>query len=427
MLPMIIGLVCAVGGYFMLARLVTVPYRRGVVVAIVLAIQAIAWSQVVPIDIRNAVIVASYILLIFAALAPRAERHRRSLPVLALTAAYFGMGIVATYLGYPSGTGLLLRLAMLCLLLIVVVRQFTSFDLRALLDGLLASAFLQAASGLIEFVIGQPVLWGYKTYENGRALYNENPLLGDTVVRIQGTTSHWIPFAVLISAGVLALVLGWGRYHAVIRVAGLVLFPVSLVLSGARSAMLGLLAALILLLLTSTAANALLRKIVFGIGALLVLVVAAPDLMAGFDEFLTTGSFINRMGNVAAAPSLISRPFLQSFFGSGADSEAGLFAQGLLLQNGFNVIDNQLVTTLATQGILGLGLLVALFAAGFVRTGRIGRSFLVMMVFLMFSFDYFKFTSMLTLLFVFLPLAHREDDDHIVSGRPPEPVAAGAR
>lgn len=413
MLPMIIGIVTAIGGYFLVARAAS-GCRRGVVVAIVSALQFLGWSQVVPLDIRNAVIVGSLILLTLAALAPRVGPPRRAVPVLVLTAAYFGTGLVATYLGYPEGTGMLLRLAGLSIMLVVVVRRFTASDLRALLDGLLASAFLQAVFGLIELVIGEPVLWGYKTYESGRALFNENPLFGGDIVRIQGTASHWIPFAVLISAGVLALVIGWRRYHPVVRLLGVALFPICLVLSGARSAMLGLIAALVVLLAGSVSAAAVIRNTLLAIGTMALLVVAAPDIATGVDEFLSTGSFLNRMGNVAAAPGLVDRPFIQSFFGSGADSQAGLFAQGLLLQNGFDVIDNQLVTTLATQGVLGLGLLLALLVVGFVRAGRVGRAFILMMAALMFSFDYFTFTSMLTLLFVFLPLAASDADERFI-------------
>lgn len=414
MLPMIIGIVAAVGGYFLVARVVSPGSRRGVVVAIVSAVQVLAWSHVVPLDIRNAVVVASLIVLVLVAASPRLGQSRRALPVLMLTTAYFGMGLVATVLGYPAGTGLLLRLAGLSIMLVVVVRQFTAPDLRALLDGLLASALLQSALGVIEFMIGHPVLWGYKTYENGRALFNENPLLGGDVVRIQGTTGHWIPFAVIVSSGVLALVIGWRRYHRSVRALGVVLFPVCLVLSGARSAILGLLAALVVLLAGSRSAKAVVRNVIIAIGGAAVLIVASPDIASGVDEFLTTGSFLNRMGNVAAAPGLVERPFPQSFFGSGADSQTGLFAQGLLLQNGFDVIDNQLVSTLATQGVLGLGLLIALLIVGFVRAGRVGRAFILMMTSLLFSFDYFLLTSMLTLLFVFLPLAALDDDGRAV-------------
>ncbi|WP_286345201.1 hypothetical protein [Frondihabitans sucicola] len=92
-------------------------------------------------------------------------------------------------------------------------------------------------------------------------------------------------------------------------------------------------------------------------------------------------------------------------WGSGGDTEPQLFAQGLLFQNGFDVVDNQLVTTLATQGVIGLVLLVSLFIVGFRTTGRLSRSVLLVMVVMLFSFDYLRFTSMLGLLFGFLALA----------------------
>ena len=114
-------------------------------------------------------------------------------------------------------------------------------------------------------------------------------------------------------------------------------------------------------------------------------------------------------------PRLIGRPAAEALFGSGESSESRLFAQGYFFGTGFNVVDNQLLSSLATQGILGAGLVVALFVVAAVRGGRDVRAGLIVFASALMTFDFFKLTTMVLLLTVVVCLSDRgwrrgEDD-----------------
>ncbi|WP_286345200.1 hypothetical protein [Frondihabitans sucicola] len=162
-------------GFFLLSAVLPRERLRGVVASIVVCAQFVGWSLVVPLPIRNAVIVASLLLLVLSALSPRTQPARRT-PILPLCVAFFACTLVTTAITNPDGAGLIGRVGSFSCLLVVVVTQFSSKDAQAFRDGIVATAGLQAVFGLIEFFVTHaPVLWGYKVYANGRASYNENP------------------------------------------------------------------------------------------------------------------------------------------------------------------------------------------------------------------------------------------------------------
>ncbi|WFR68063.1 hypothetical protein P9139_06965 [Curtobacterium flaccumfaciens] len=85
-------------------------------------------------------------------------------------------------------------------------------------------------------------------------------------------------------------------------------------------------------------------------------------------------------------------------FGSGFGSEPALRERGFLAQNGFDVVDDQLVTSLATQGLLGLLVVIALLIAWFRHGNRLQRALTVAMGVFFFTFDDLRWPAVIVLL-----------------------------
>lgn len=66
------------------------------------------------------------------------------------------------------------------------------------------------------------------------------------------------------------------------------------------------------------------------------------------------------------------------------------------------------MTTLATQGVVGLLLLVLLVLVGWRATDAAGRAAILPMVVMLFSFDYLAFASMVSILIVCLAMPRVE-------------------
>lgn len=392
--------VAAVVAYFVLAAQVRPSALRGTVVGVVLGVHCFAWSPVVPLDVRDAVVVATVVMLALVAVSPTCQAVRRPSAVAVLLVLLFVGASVVTFVAYPPGFGYTLRLSALVVGLVVVLSQSTVDDRSALVTGLVVVGSLQAACGLVEAVIGEPVLWGYKVYDTDRGLWNENNLLGGEIARVQGTMSHPLPFSALVSVSLVALWSHWSRFRPIARRGLLVLFVVALVLSGSRSAIGALALAAALLLFTAPGTSTWRKGGLAAAGAAAVLIAAWSTVQESVVSLLDSGSFVNRAGHFPAVPRLLGRPALEAFLGSGESSEARLFADGYFYGTGFNVVDNQWISTLATQGLLGAALLSAVFVVVFTRGSRDVRAMVIVMAAALLTFDFFKMTAVVVLFVV---------------------------
>ncbi|MBD8585889.1 hypothetical protein IFT90_15135 [Frigoribacterium sp. CFBP 8766] len=399
--------VLAVPAFFVLAAVVRGDALRGAVVALVLGLHCFAWSPLVPQAVCDAVVVASLVLLLFTAASPRPPGGLRVAAGPVLLVAVFVGASVTTFVAYPPGLGLVLRTTLLAGLVVVVLAQAGSADRRRLVDGVVVVAVLQGLAGLVEVVRGQPLLWGYKVYATGRGLWNENHLLGGDAVRVQGTMSHALPYSTLLMVGLVLLLTTWRRRAPGPRWSALVLLGTCLVLAGSRSAVVAAVIALAYLLVSSRRSATWQRGSILAAAAVAVVLVSWTEIAQRTDELLSSGSFLNRAGHFPAVPRLVGRPALEAFFGSGEGSEGRLFAQGYFFGTGFNVVDNQLLSSLATQGVLGAGLVVAALVVSAIRGGRDVRACLVVFTSGLMTFDAFKMTTMVLLLAVVVCLSDR--------------------
>ena len=434
--------VLAVPLFFVLATTVRRDSLRGTVVALALGVHCFAWSSLVPQTVCDAVVVACLVLLLLTAAFPRdgVPLHLGVAPMLLL--ALFASASLITLVAYPPGFGLVLRMTLLAGLVVLVLAQAGPADRRRVVDGVVVVAVLQALAGLVEFVRGEPLLWGYKVFETGRALWNENHLLGGDLVRVQGTMSHALPYGTLLMVGLVLLLTTWHRRRPGARWAAFVLLGTCIVLSGSRSAVVAAVLTLAYLLASSRRAATWHRGSIVAAAAAGVALVSWTAIAQTADTLLSSGSYLNRAGHYAAVPRLIGRPALEALFGSGESSEARLFAQGYFFGTGFNVVDNQLLSSLATQGLFGVGLVIAVFVASAAHGTREVRACLIVFTSALMTFDFFRMTTMVLLLAVVVCLSDRgwrrgaddpaEPAEHDVPARPAAaegraPAARGAR
>jgi hypothetical protein len=406
MLAALAGILAA-GAFFGLSAVVRGHALRGTVVALVLGLHCFAWSPLVPQAVCDAVVVASLVLLLLTAASPRSPGGLRVAAGPVLLVAVFVGASVTTAVAFPPGLGLVLRTTLLAGLVVAVLAQAAPADRRRLVDGVVVVAVLQGLAGLVEVVRGEPLLWGYKVYATGRGLWNENHLLGGDAVRVQGTMSHALPYGALLMVGLVLLLTTWRRRGPGPRWSALVLLGTCLVLSGSRSAVVATVVALAYLLASSRRAATWQRGSILVAAAVAVVLVSWTEIVQRADELLSSGSFLNRAGHFPAVPRLVGRPVLEAFFGSGEGSEGRLFAQGYFFGTGFNVVDNQLLSSLATQGVLGAGLVVAALVVSAVRGGRDVRACLMVFTSGLMTFDAFKMTTMVLLLAVVVCLSDR--------------------
>ncbi|MDY0892244.1 O-antigen ligase family protein [Frigoribacterium sp. CFBP9030] len=403
---MLIAIVIAalvLGWLFLLA---VVPQDRiaGVGVGLVTALFFLASSPSVPEAVRDITLIGGLVLLALAALSrpwPRSLTH----PVVLLVFIFYVVSIVSTLIVFPSALNAVLRFAALAVIAAVVVSQFTRRDVLALVKFLVGFAVFQVALGVVEVaVLGKPVLWGYGALPSGLPALYPNTLLGEQVLRVQGTAGHPIPYAMLLAVAFVIVLHLHDEWRLRFRLGLLSILTVGLVLSGTRSALVAVAIVLAVKLVTTRSEKRILSVFAVGVAAVIVVVLLGSSIADAYREFTGTGSFYNRVGALASVPALLARDLREVLFGSGVGSEASLFGRGFLQQNGFNIVDNQLVTTLATGGVIGLVLLLLIIGVAVKRSDPLTRALIIVMVVAMFSFDYLRWFSMIMLLIVVVAL-----------------------
>lgn len=405
----LVGLVLGLSAILVvLAVLVPREARRGVIVGLVMIALFGATSDSVPNSVSQLVQIFCAALLVVALVgAPRGAAAVR--PTKMIFFVFLALSLLVTALNFPAADLLALRLTALAALTALVVSRFSSRDLRATMYCLIALAVIEVALGLGELLVTQtPIPWGYKVYADGSVFDNPNPLLGRTVARVQGSTGHPIPYAVVMTIGLAALAAVWRSRGVVFRVVVAVSCVLGLVLSGSRSAFVALAVAGVYLLLTSREGSRPLRIVLASFGALLGAIFFFADVADAIGELVGSGSFTNRSGALRSIPALLGRPTAEAIFGNGIGNQIELYQRGLLPQDGFFVVDNQLVTTLAATGVVGVVLMILVFVVGFRRAGRTARPFLLILAVMVFSFDYFVWVSLFTVLALALAIPPAE-------------------
>lgn len=397
-LAIAVGLLGLVGVVLVVVVFVPAASRRGVTLGLVLVALFGATSDSVPNSVSQAVQIVCAVLLVIALVgAGRGSTSVR--PSIAILVCLVVTTLVVTVLNFPAGDLLAIRLALLAVLSALVASRFSRDDLAALLHIVIALAVVEVGLGILEVAVThQPIPWGYKTYADGSVFDNPNPLLGRSVARVQGTTGHPIPFAVVMALGLAALAGVWRSHGTVYRLFVLAACSAGLLLSGSRSVFLAVAIAGVYLLVTSEQGGRTLRIVVASFAIAIAAILFAAEVADAVTELVGSGSYTNRSGALQSVPALLGRPPLETLFGNGIGNQLELYGRGLLPQDGFFVVDNQLVSSLGSTGVVGAVLTILLFVVGFRRAGRPARAFVLILAVMVFSFDYFVWVSLFTTL-----------------------------
>ncbi|TIH35583.1 O-antigen ligase family protein [Subtercola vilae] len=395
--PLVIGLL----GLAALIMLLSVPAEtvRGVSAALSLAV---AFSLAPNNATRGTIYIGVYVALAIIVVGLVRGRHMQKQKGLRPTALILGI----TYLAVLFFSTLFSAVAsdpMEQLLLtvapglgmIILGRRFTKDDMRVFCRGFVAFAMLQVVVAIIDF-LGVPIPFlGYSIFAGDR-LYNS--LLGNSVPREQALAGHPIIFALIL---IIAVVMLWrNEVHAstIVRLTLFVALAVGLILSGTRSAILAMVVGVLFLaVVNARSTGARLRNIAFIIvaGAIGLTNSTLAGYVAGIISGLgDSGSYSHRAGAFESVTPLVTgEPTANLLFGLGAGSEPSLFARGLLQQDGFNIIDNQFVTSIVVVGFFGLALILAMMLRSAIWGNPFVRALMLMLMVMMNSFDMLRWVA----------------------------------
>ncbi|QKS12519.1 hypothetical protein HUN58_09440 [Curtobacterium sp. Csp1] len=368
---------------------------RGFLISAAIGLVLAAGGFGIPVEITGPVIAAAVVLSTAAALVPGS--FRASVPTsltIGLWVAHVTITLALVFLGglRPSAAVEIPQFAGVALSTVLAAARCTPRDVRFVRRAVVWFAVIESVLALFfVFVLGRPGVWEY-----GAETPSPNFLLGGEFLRAAGSVVHPLLLGLLIAFGAV-LVLMDERLSGWTKALVLALLLLTLVVTGSRSVVLALSAAVVWLTMTAQRSRTE-RVLLLAVVAAVVAAVGSDDIAQAVAVLLDSGSYTNRAESIDSAPALLGRPVVQSLFGSGYGSELALRELGHLNQNGFETVDNQYVTTLATQGVLGLVALVALLATWFRNGDRTVRALSVIVVVVFCSFDAFRATVPLVLM-----------------------------
>ncbi|KQO81142.1 hypothetical protein ASF17_13590 [Frigoribacterium sp. Leaf263] len=393
------------------ALLVPAAARRGAVLVAAVALLVATASSAAPEGVRTgAVYGAIGLLAAAAALGPGAPSAPRGGAIVGLTAVSFTVALATTVVGDPEAVGLTVRVGALAVGAAWCVLRASPTDLRVLGAGVVVIASLEVALGLVEFATGDPVPWG-RRHRDVNDYVLVNTLLPGGLERVQGTLGHPITYGVVLCTAFVVTVAAGRRVPLPARVLVASALMVGMLLSGSRSVVLAAILAVAVLVVAASEGRGAVRAAAALLGVGVAVVVFVDELGVASDRFVSSGSYENRAGTIGSVPRLLGRPLLEVVFGSGVGTVERLYDEGLFPQDGFWVLDNQLVTTLATQGVLGVALSVAVLVIALATRDPLARALCAVFVGMLVTFDYVFWPSMTVLASGAAALA----------GRPPDP------
>jgi hypothetical protein len=386
---------------------------RGIVLSVAIAVLFLAYSpaaalhgpwSVFALDVAIGLVLAS-------ALGRTSRLQQCADRTLGLVIGSFALALVVTAARIPAAIVAQAQFAILATGAFLTMRASTPDERRVFLRGLVLIGVAESVAALYELlVLGRPGFWDYTTSSDSPAgVTLPNPFLGDAVLRMAGTTGHPIALAFLLSVAT-SVVCADRRVvpSPWLRRVILAVLAAGLLAAGTRNAAIALVAASGYLVTTSDARRRGLRIAVSVTAGGIAIALGAEALLVQVGALIDSGSYTNRAGSIASVPGLVGdRPILEVLTGSGWGSEGRLFERGFLNQNGFGIVDNQFVTTLATAGVIGLALLVSVGVSAWRHGDRTVRSVLVVVVVMAFSFDFMRWAGVTLLVFGLLAIHPR--------------------
>lgn len=338
-----------------------------------------------------------------------------------LLIGYVAVTFTSTY--YEAITGAMLQLyvhAIFGLTFFTVGALAYPAERRVLIHTLFGLAVVQSVYAVIEVLFAPPVL--YASAIEGQSDLEETltiSRLPSEVIpgldRAQGTFGQPLLLAAFLTVA-LALTGRWTFKRSSTRAILSIIFFIGAAASGSRSALfiMGIIVAFS-----------------FGFSRLVLLrgaiAVAAVGLGAWFfdffdsriyERFTSSGSLTHRQDGLDAVPQLLRQPLEEVLIGNGWFSQETMFSRGLLQRDGFEAIDNQLISTLVTAGVFGVILIVSIMIVSWlIATPQLRPA--VFAIFVMYVvFDVNELPASWSILTLVVGMVARRDADVTVQIKP---------
>ncbi|WP_394769548.1 O-antigen ligase family protein [Lacisediminihabitans sp.] len=370
-----------------------------VTTALVMAIMVPSFATSAPVAV--AAVVGAILVLAFGLLRDWRTLKQAPLPLVLIfftlwcaTVGSVGSPIKLVLLNL--GTGALLSL--LAVAVVGAAKRHTNFLLPLLAIVIVFEVLL----GLAEEFLGLKAMW---PRANGTDVIANrvNSIVPFLAGRAMGSTSQPIPYGVLLGFALIVCLWFAVRRKSALLYSAAALAFVGMLLSGTRSALLGVGAAIALWALL-----ALRHRLRILIPVLAVIVVGAVTtlvvvLTSGDRALLTSDSVLHRLGILETAANLLKRNAADFLFGRGYQSMGVLIRSGVVHGvAGIDVFDEEFVRTIASVGLIGLLLLIAAIALGLRRGNQLSRLLIVFIVLGFFAYDALSWRLSATLFVVAL-------------------------
>lgn len=388
---------------------VPAEYARGVLAGAAACVVLVGAGGHSPLPVAYTCMGIAILLLVFALFRARSGRMPQvSVVTVVLVSLYSAILLISTAVTGSTDPLRALLISGVAATAVAVGAQFTSEDFTAFSRILVAFAFVNVFYSIPDLV-GSPLPNIYYTVDTvgGR---HENVLLPGTT-RAQGLVEHPIQCAFVLAAGVLLAATDSTRWNYRLNLGAAIVLTGGIVLTGARSAIIALaisgLVAFVLLAQTNRQRWLAVAMLVASGIFLTTSPLAAAFLEDSTSTLLNSGSFTHRAGSWEVVEPLMSaRPWYEQLLGSGVGSVSELYARGVLMRwSPLETFDNQLLTTLATAGLVGLTIVVAAMLASFAGGERRTRVLIVFIAVMFFSFDLLQWIGPTLIFFVILGAA----------------------
>lgn len=257
-------------------------------------------------------------------------------------------------------------------------------------------AAVEALEALAETVLGVHPVWGYLGGPREAAV-GLNRIAPWASSRALGTFGQPILLGVFCSLGWLLLLMQPRLVRGRLRLPLLGLLGAGVLASGTRSATAATLLVTLLWIVRGSALSRAARALTLAAALVLVALVQSPTVLLGFDDVTASASYTHRVGALQSVGSLLSAPLTTVALGTwrGSVSLAG---------DASSAVDNQLLSVLATLGLLGVVLILLVVVSGWTSRGAEGRLMLLFCVAMSFSFEVLAWNAgVLVLLLVLAP------------------------
>lgn len=278
----------------------------------------------------------------------------------------------------------LVRAGLPVILLALAASAVPRSDRGIVLRWITVLALFEAAVAISQHLLGWPTAWGWLGNRSTATSIGYNPITGD-FGRSAGTMGHGIPLALLLATGIILL---WPKLRArnfQLPAAGIAVLSYAMVLTGSRSAIICLCATALIMTLTRLRNPRAWTAIgIVGIATFLLVDLRTLTIFTSLDGSI---SLTHRISAFEALSNLIGLGFFNTIAGNGWGANESLGTIGVLQSQRILAIDNGFVSLVATSGIIGAILVVALVMVGIWKTHGVERAILILSLGMFLSFD----------------------------------------